>query len=41
MKDAPKEVTNGIEAIQYLRNTYKKSISFEFDHVTFLKSATG
>ncbi|MCY9270026.1 thiamine pyrophosphate-dependent enzyme, partial [Bacillus licheniformis] len=32
-KDAPKEVTNGLEAIQYLRNTYKKSISFEFDHV--------
>ncbi|MCY7781114.1 thiamine pyrophosphate-dependent enzyme, partial [Bacillus haynesii] len=32
-KDAPKEVTNGLEAIQYLKNTYKKSISFEFDHV--------
>ncbi|MCF7618208.1 2-oxoglutarate dehydrogenase E1 component [Bacillus sonorensis] len=32
-KDAPKEVMNGLEAIQYLRNTYKKSISFEFDHV--------
>ncbi len=32
-KDAPQEVTNGLEAIQYLKNTYKKSISFEFDHV--------
>ncbi|MEC1259944.1 2-oxoglutarate dehydrogenase E1 component [Bacillus swezeyi] len=32
-KDAPKDVTNGLEAIQYLKNTYKKSISFEFDHV--------
>ncbi|KYD02527.1 2-oxoglutarate dehydrogenase E1 component [Bacillus atrophaeus] len=32
-KDAPKNITNGIEAIEHLRNTYKKTISFEFDHV--------
>lgn len=32
-KDAPKNITNGLEAIQYLRNTYKRTISFEFDHV--------
>ncbi|MDA1475050.1 2-oxoglutarate dehydrogenase E1 component [Bacillus changyiensis] len=32
-KNAPKELSNGLEAIQYLKNTYKKTISFEFDHV--------
>lgn len=32
-KDAPKNISNGLEAIQYLRNTYKRTISFEFDHV--------
>lgn len=32
-KDAPTNITNGLEAIQYLRNTYKRTISFEFDHV--------
>ncbi|MCD7033523.1 2-oxoglutarate dehydrogenase E1 component [Metabacillus sp. GX 13764] len=31
--DAPAEVKNGLEAINYLRETYKKTISFEFDHV--------
>lgn len=32
-KDAPANITNGLEAIQHLRNTYKRTISFEFDHV--------
>ncbi|WP_345807707.1 2-oxoglutarate dehydrogenase E1 component [Bacillus pumilus] len=31
--DAPKHISNGIEAINHLRNTYKRTISFEFDHV--------
>ncbi|MFY4776893.1 2-oxoglutarate dehydrogenase E1 component [Metabacillus sp. RGM 3146] len=31
--DAPKDLKDGYEAINYLRETYKKSIAFEFDHV--------
>ena len=32
-KDAPAHVTNGLEAYQYLKEVYKKSIAFEFSHV--------
>lgn len=31
--DAPKEVTNGLQAIQYLKEAYTKTIAFEFSHV--------
>ncbi|MDQ0228917.1 2-oxoglutarate dehydrogenase E1 component [Metabacillus malikii] len=32
-EDAPPHVTNGLEAFQYLKEVYKKSIAFEFSHV--------
>ncbi|KKI90192.1 2-oxoglutarate dehydrogenase [Bacillus sp. SA1-12] len=32
-KDAPEHVTNGLEAYQYLKDVYKRTIAFEFSHV--------
>ncbi len=32
-EDAPDHVSNGLEAFQYLKEVYKKSIAFEFSHV--------
>ncbi|MGG3643070.1 2-oxoglutarate dehydrogenase E1 component [Bacillus gobiensis] len=32
-KDAPPTVKDGLDAILHLKETYKKTISFEFDHV--------
>lgn len=32
-KDAPANVTNGLEAYQYLKEVYKNTIAFEFSHV--------
>jgi 2-oxoglutarate dehydrogenase E1 component len=31
--DAPAEVTNGLDAINYLKEIYTKNLAFEFDHV--------
>ncbi|MFC5714332.1 2-oxoglutarate dehydrogenase E1 component [Thalassorhabdus alkalitolerans] len=31
--DAPSHVTNGLEAISHLKDSYTKTIAFEFDHV--------
>lgn len=32
-EDAPAHVTNGLEAYQYLKEVYKRTIAFEFSHV--------
>ncbi|MFC0273915.1 2-oxoglutarate dehydrogenase E1 component [Metabacillus herbersteinensis] len=32
-QDAPEDVKNGLDAYEYLKDVYKKSISFEFSHV--------
>ncbi len=35
--DAPKHITNGFEAIQYLKEIYTKTIAFEYYHVNDIK----